>query len=419
VRYHYKMNYYFLLQERVRLLIEEGRDVIVLGDLNSCPAPIDHAEGNLPKHRDNFYESPHRSWIRDWIGPNGPLVDIVRERWPNREGMFTCWNTKIGARDGNYGTRIDLILITPGLRKWIRDGDIQPLVKGSDHCPVYVDLHESITENGTEIRLRDLLHTPDATGSREVPRICARMWDEYSSKQTLLSTFFTKRSTSASTNATTAISPIGAVKPPALPHCVQEQPSPPHSSEVIAVTGGSDPGTKKRKATLDDSGQVKRAKVDRDKQSKLSSFFQKPTSSQVASADANGRKASQSDEDLADAQFLRDVKIATILSQEGSTGSASSSKPSRVESKEAWSSLLTPLQAPNCIVHGEPSKQFTVNKPGPNKGKTFFVCSRPVGPGYDMGKSKRERSEVNNEYRCNFFQWAHEARKNQRGSESL
>lgn len=90
IRYHYKMNYYFLLQERVRILIEEGREVVVLGDLNSCPAPIDHAEGNLPKQRESFYDSPHRSWIRDWVGPNGTLIDIIRERWPKREGMYTC-----------------------------------------------------------------------------------------------------------------------------------------------------------------------------------------------------------------------------------------------------------------------------------------------------------------------------------------
>lgn len=90
VRYHYKMNYYYLLQERVRLLIEAGREVIVLGDMNACPAPIDHCEAQLPKNRGHFYESSHRTWLRDWLVPNGPFVDTTRERWPTREGMFTC-----------------------------------------------------------------------------------------------------------------------------------------------------------------------------------------------------------------------------------------------------------------------------------------------------------------------------------------
>jgi AP endonuclease 2 len=89
-RYHYKMNYYYLLQERVRILVEEGREVIVVGDLNSCPAPIDHCEGMLPKHKDSFSDYPHRAWLRDWMVPNGLLVDTTRERWPDREGMYTC-----------------------------------------------------------------------------------------------------------------------------------------------------------------------------------------------------------------------------------------------------------------------------------------------------------------------------------------
>ena len=92
-RYHYKMNYYYLIQERVRILVEEGREVIVLGDLNSCPAPIDHCEGMMPKIKDSFFESPHRAWLRDWLAPNGLLVDTTRERWPGREGMFTCKST--------------------------------------------------------------------------------------------------------------------------------------------------------------------------------------------------------------------------------------------------------------------------------------------------------------------------------------
>lgn len=47
-------------------------------------------------------------------------------------------------------------------------------------------------------------------------------------------------------------------------------------------------------------------------------------------------------------------------------------------SKDAWSTLFKPLKPPKCIVHGEPTKELRVNKPGPNKGKTFFICSRYV-----------------------------------------
>jgi AP endonuclease-2 len=45
----------------------------------------------------------------------------------------------------------------------------------------------------------------------------------------------------------------------------------------------------------------------------------------------------------------------------------------------AWSSLLTPKAIPKCIVHGEPAKELTVNKPGPNRGRKFWMCSRGIG----------------------------------------
>jgi AP endonuclease-2 len=72
---------------------------------------------------------------------------------------------------------------------------------------------------------------------------------------------------------------------------------------------------------------------------------------------------------------------------------------------------MAPVQPPKCTVHGEPAKEYTVNKPGPNKGKTFFICSRPVGPGYDKGKGERLREEVDYKYRCNFFMWSANVRR--------
>jgi AP endonuclease-2 len=41
---------------------------------------------------------------------------------------------------------------------------------------------------------------------------------------------------------------------------------------------------------------------------------------------------------------------------------------------------------------------------------SVFRC-RPVGPGYDRGKAERLREEVNPQYKCNFFKWASDVRK--------
>lgn len=89
-RLPFKMNYHLLLQERVKKLMEEGREVLVLGDMNICATPMDHCDGHLPSNARTFYEHPAREWFHNWLDPQGPMIDIVRAYWPDRKGLYTC-----------------------------------------------------------------------------------------------------------------------------------------------------------------------------------------------------------------------------------------------------------------------------------------------------------------------------------------
>lgn len=90
-RLSFKMNYHLMLQERVRILVEEEhREVIVLGDMNICATPLDHCDGHLPSNQATFYDHPARAWFKNWLGPDGPMLDIVREFHPTRKGLYTC-----------------------------------------------------------------------------------------------------------------------------------------------------------------------------------------------------------------------------------------------------------------------------------------------------------------------------------------
>ena len=65
------------------------------------------------------------------------LVDCFRRLHPDRKSAFTCWNTQTGARENNYGTRIDYIIADKALaERALRECDIMPDFLGSDHCPV-------------------------------------------------------------------------------------------------------------------------------------------------------------------------------------------------------------------------------------------------------------------------------------------
>ncbi|KAF8573588.1 DNase I-like protein [Ramaria rubella] len=438
-RLPFKMNFHLLLEERVRKLMhEEGREVIVIGDINITATPIDHCDGQLPSLEANFWTHPPRAWFKNWLGPSGPMVDVVRDVWPERKGMYTCWNTKIAARDSNYGTRIDYILLTQGLLPWFKHGDIQPSIRGSDHCPVYIDLHDEIQlDSGQKIKLRDAMRFDDAKQCS--PRISARFWDEF--KQRLLSNFFTPKvpgaslSTSCSSSAQDAVGSESSSQTTATdipssqsetPGKLQNSPAPMAMSSSSLKRTSSISSSKGDKDLGNDSLGNSKKKKRKVGQTKISSFFTKhaEASSSVRGVSRTSSPSTIIDADEGDVEMMRreeersqmeaDRKLALSLSEPSDTAVTRAPRTvasSSLQSKAVWGHLLAPLQPPKCKAHGEPCKEYTVNKPGPNKGKTFFLCSRPVGPGYDRGRTERLREEVDLQYRCDFFKWASEVKK--------
>ncbi|KAJ3733397.1 Endonuclease/exonuclease/phosphatase [Lentinula guzmanii] len=497
-RFDYKMAFHRLLESRVRALIREGREVILLGDINACAAIIDHCEGDIivrrgaaqgfsgDKQEYFWVENEARRWLRDLLeGEKKCLVDVVRRNHPERRGMFTCWNTKLSARASNYGTRIDYILVTPGLLPWIKAADIEPSMKGSDHCPVWIDLHDELwlPEANAAIKLRDVMSGPTSgqiqTKDRETPRLATRFWDEYSGKQRLLASFFNARSAgdrmktnklatpmpksnnldSTSGNSESALSLLDATTSQlatSLSSTLSQSSAHISSSEAPTRTSTSSPSNsfKKRKTAPSSSSspatiapshssilqhKQKKQKLEKDLkevkkpgQSKLSSFF---VASSISRGESNPKGSMNSTvrptrtisvQELAETETnividltssdQRDGAVHSVAEEDNdedlrraiqlSLSQTNSSFSSSSSSQEAWKSLLKPPEPPKCLVHNEIAKEFRVNKPGVNKGRSFWVCSRPVGPGYDKGHSERPREEVDSRWKCNFFVWS-------------
>ena len=141
------MNFLKVLQARVRLLQAAGREAIIAGDINIMRAPIDSGEGGIRTSAAQHYEHPARVILNDWIAPRGTDDRCGQGELSGEGGHVHVLehkarrkvNTKtvrvatllIPRRSANYGSRIDLILCTPGLRPWIKGGDIEPKVFGS------------------------------------------------------------------------------------------------------------------------------------------------------------------------------------------------------------------------------------------------------------------------------------------------
>ncbi|KAI5480025.1 AP endonuclease 2 [Pseudohyphozyma bogoriensis] len=427
----FKNNFNDMVDRRVRALIKAGREVIVVGDLNICTTKLDSAEAaesTIPRAPGVPEWADHRprKWLRDFVGPDGPMIDITRKYHPHRKGMYTCWNTKIDARPSNYGTRLDYILITPALLPWVRDSNILPNIVGSDHCPVFVDFHDEIEIEG---RGKVSLWSEMNRGTRDDPRpeppaFAAKFYDEFSGKQQLLSSFFSKRdpnaplpvaSTSKLPVQPSASAPVVSSNGTALAvtsKAVSSSQPVRSASSSNATSGLSSTAKGKRKQVEEE------AKPAKSGQQSISSFFKPPPKPEpvpkkkkkkVSKPDGTIDRASSASSTASGSNTpLLALPPADLTNDEDGppedfdwrdeSGMAAAS----ASSAAAWSKLFTPKPLPLCDGHKEPTKLWTVQKPGLNKGRRFYLCARPVGPAYDQGQAK---IHVNPEYRCNFFEW--------------
>lgn len=167
----FRSAFFVALDARVRNLAAAGKNVVLVGDMNTMRDHLDTAtvwghhgqksaaealafdEDYLPLHTVRVFNQLlfHGRLPAEPAEPAGPpvLYDACRERHPERGGMYTCWDTKKNHRPANFGSRIDFILCSPKLMTHlVTEADIQPQLLGSDHCPVYVVLRDSLEDGG-------------------------------------------------------------------------------------------------------------------------------------------------------------------------------------------------------------------------------------------------------------------------------
>lgn len=138
----FRMDFLSALDSRVRNLTEMGKRVIVTGDINISKHVIDTAHGieNVRKATMSdaeFISSPARRLFNHLLsdgvvigereeGREEPVLsDICRSFHPDRPGMYTCWDQKLNARPGNFGSRIDYVLCSLDMQDWFADSNIQ------------------------------------------------------------------------------------------------------------------------------------------------------------------------------------------------------------------------------------------------------------------------------------------------------
>ncbi|AKT36540.1 exodeoxyribonuclease III [Chondromyces crocatus] len=142
----YKLDWLERLRKEVAERHDPGQDLLICGDFNVAPEPLDvhdpkRWEGKVLFHPD---ERAALKRLMDW-----GLADAFREKHPDQK-LFSWWDYRMGGYRKNHGLRIDLALLSRSLMDRCVDVSIdtrpRELERPSDHTPVVVELKD---EGGT------------------------------------------------------------------------------------------------------------------------------------------------------------------------------------------------------------------------------------------------------------------------------
>jgi AP endonuclease 2 len=138
----FRLGFLNVLDARIRNLVAMGKRVIWAGDLNISREELDTAAAEESMRKcgmegQEYVSTPSRRLFNQLLvggkvfgerdeGREKPVLwDICRGFHEGRKGMFTCWETKINARPGNYGARIDYVLCSAEMKDWFCESNIQ------------------------------------------------------------------------------------------------------------------------------------------------------------------------------------------------------------------------------------------------------------------------------------------------------
>lgn len=111
--------------------------IILCGDYNIAHQEIDIHDPKGNKKSSGFLPE-EREWMTSFL--NSGWIDTFRIFHPEPH-RYSWWSQRFpSVRLNNKGWRIDYFCVTEPLRKQLKDAEIFPEVKHSDHCPIYLEI---------------------------------------------------------------------------------------------------------------------------------------------------------------------------------------------------------------------------------------------------------------------------------------
>jgi exodeoxyribonuclease-3 len=143
--YPKKLDWFDSLKEYLDQALSPEQSIVLCGDFNICPEPIDSWDEE--KFKGTIFHTDEERYryqnIVDW-----GFTDIFRQQNPELQ-KFSWWDYRGGSFYKNQGLRIDFILATDSLVGKINnvkiDRDYRKKLEGmtaSDHAPVFCDVKD-------------------------------------------------------------------------------------------------------------------------------------------------------------------------------------------------------------------------------------------------------------------------------------
>lgn len=467
LRDNFRFGFLTALDTRIRNLAKMGKNVILTGDLNVSRDLIDTAKAEECMRAegmtyDEYLSAPNRRVFNQLLhngkvpgarddGREEPILyDLCREFHPEREGMYTHWEQKINARPANFGSRIDFILCSIGIKDWFQEANIQEGLMGSDHCPVFAVTKDQVPvisepseTQKTKVCAKHILDLMNPSGmfkdgtrlreyslSKDVPPFSGRLLTEFTKRRNIRD-MFSKKPTMNGATLSSITAAVPGVEHVSEPHDILPQsaatgttdketsslPNIPITEAVPAVSKqavlGSNPlnsPEKRRAPSISPAKPVKRSKSNLTStnagapplgkgQRSLKGFFQSRTKVP--------EEGPSTDVFTAASPFPAVKEASSAIPSAPAAKEASVTPPpwlptdplaTQEASKEGWTKLFSRKPAPRCEGHAEPCISLTTKKPGVNCGRQFWICPRPIGPS--------GQKETGTQWRCGTFIWA-------------
>ncbi|TGJ81815.1 hypothetical protein E0Z10_g6936 [Xylaria hypoxylon] len=371
----FRLGYMEALDIRVRNLVAMGKRVIVTGDLNVIRDVIDTANliERLRKEgmtMTEFFSAPSRRIFnqllfegnvigtRDEDRENPVLWDLGRLFNPTREGIGD-------------------------IKSWFIDSNIQEGLMGSDHCPVFAVLNDTVRIDDHEVFIKDIINPPGVF--KDGKRL--REWSTKDHLPIIKDMFFKKPAAPKVIPTLSQESSTSQVDSPeklvALMSTSTAGSEPPSSSAPAPFPVKSSSSTLKRTPSITASSnkpqKKARAGPSRESsmkgQSNLMGFFKlKATDNETTKSEEQAVPSTGGLDGTVETEPSHTPTGSDILKTDISESKADSSSTNSdnvfdpIEAKESWSKLLGKRIVPKCE-HGDDCVSLVTKKPGMNRGK--------------------------------------------------